>query len=117
MIRLTALSLSSKLPADDQNGLPAILTELINDPNGLHVAVVVIGVDKIVVTPRTGEKVPRVQVYAIEPMTVTADAAELKRLLRRAAERRTGQIELPLELEKLIDSLDPGNDETDGTGS
>lgn len=100
--------LSAALPADDRNGIPAIATALIDDPESVHVVVALVRCSKITTKPRTGDVVPTAEILAVEAFTaLTDDAVELHRLVRRQHERRTGKTELPLELEKALDALIP----------
>lgn len=101
-----SVNLSASLPADDRNGLPAIAASLIQNPDDVHVAVLLIRTKEIRTNVRTGAVVPTAEILAAEAFTgATADAATLERLLRRQHERRTGKTELPLELEEAIDAL------------
>jgi hypothetical protein len=102
---MPALSLSGSLPADDRNGLASIVRQLVSDPEDVHVAIVLLDTKKITTDVETGDVVPTARVRAIEPISGTEDGKELERLLRRAYERRTGQRELPLELERELDFL------------
>lgn len=107
---MPTLSLSGALPADDRNGLASVVRELVDDPEHVHVAVVLIDTKKITTQCETGDVVPTCRVRAIEPIRDTADAHELERLLRRAYERRTGQTELPLELERELEGIRPADE-------
>lgn len=102
---MPALKLSAGLPADDRNGLAPIVRRLVDDPHDVHVAVVLLDTVKVTTDVETGDVVPTVRVRAVEPIEQTDDSRELERLLRRAYERRTGQVELPLELERELDAL------------
>lgn len=107
-----SVTLSGSLPADDRNGLPAIAATLVDNPKRVHVVVALVSCSKITTKPRTGDTVPTVEILAIEAFNgTTLDANELQRLLRRQHERRTGKVELPLELEKALDAITPPEDE------
>lgn len=109
-----SVKLSSALPADDRNGMPAIATALIDYPDEVHVAVLLVRTREIRTNARTGDVVPTAEILACEAFTgVTADAETLHRLLRRQHERRTGKTELPLELEEAIDALKFTEDDED----
>ena len=108
---MTDLSLSGKLPKGDRNGLAALSGELVDNPSAVRVAIVLFDVSRITTTPETGDQVPQVRIRAFEPITPTDDAAELQRLARRAVERRTGAMELPLEMERELERLNPEHDE------
>lgn len=112
-----SVKLSSSLPADDRNGLPAIAASLIENPDDVHVAVLLVRTKEIRANPRTGAVVPTAEILAAEAFTQqTADARELERLLRRQHERRTGKTELPLELEQALDDLQPAPEGDEDTG-
>lgn len=108
-----AVSLTSTLPkAEEANGLPSIENELIADPNGLFVAVVVLDVKKITTDVDSSEASPTVRVRRIEPISEAEDRTRLGRLATRAFERRTGQTVLPLDLEDEMRAAfgeDPGD--------
>ncbi|GAA1962117.1 hypothetical protein [Amycolatopsis minnesotensis] len=109
-----SVKLAPALPADDRNGMPAIASSLVERPDDVHVAVLLVRTKEIRTNARTGDVVPTAEVLACEAFTgVTADAATLHRLLRRQHERRTGKVELPLELEEAIDALRPHDDQDD----
>lgn len=99
--------LSSSLPADDRNGLGALARALIDHPEEVHVMVALVDCKSITTDVDSGDVVPTARIRAVEAFTSqTADAKELRRLWRRQLERRTGQVELPLELERELDKLD-----------
>jgi hypothetical protein len=99
------LSMSGKLPAGVTNGLAALLPDLLDDPTQVRAAIVLIDVNKITEDPGTGDRVPQVRIRSIEPIGQGSDAEEIRRMFRRAVEHRTGQTELPLELEREIDAI------------
>jgi hypothetical protein len=105
MISMADLSMSGKLPAGSTNGLAALLAELLDEPTKVRAVIALVDVDRVTEDPGTGDRVPRVRIRSIEPVTGGDDAAEIQRMFRRAAERRTGQTELSLELEKEIDKI------------
>ncbi|MGH3834162.1 MAG: hypothetical protein ACRDSF_00440 [Pseudonocardiaceae bacterium] len=100
-----SVSLAGNLPADDRNGLSALAGCLVDDPQAVHVVVALVDCVKITTKVESGDVVPTARVRAIEPIGAHADAGEMRRLLRRAYERRTGKVELPLELERELDAL------------
>jgi hypothetical protein len=113
---MSSVTLSGALPADDRNGIGAIATALIDQPKAVHVVVALVSCSKITTKPRSGETVPTVEILAVEAFTAaTADAKELERLLRRQHERRTGKVELPLELEKALDEITLTDDTAEDT--
>ena len=105
-----SVKLSPAFPADDRNGMAAIASALTDRPDDVHVAVLLVRTKEVRTNVRTGDVVPTAEILAVEAFTgTTADAATLHRLLRRQHERRTGKVELPLELEEAIDALRPAN--------
>lgn len=110
---MAELSMAGKLPAGERNGLTALLPELLDAPTKVRPAIVLIDVSKITEDPSTGDRVPTVRIRAVEPIDGT-DAAEVDRMMRRAAERRTGKVELPLELEREIDAIGEGEADEGG---
>lgn len=109
-----SVTLSGALPGDDRNGIASIAPALINEPDAVHVVVALVDCTKITTKTQSGEVVPTARIRAIEGFPgSTADGNELRRLWRRARERRTGEVELPLEVERELDALQP--DDTDDT--
>lgn len=106
-----SVKITSKLPADERNGLGALSAALVNNPDGTHVIVAIVDCHRITTDCDTGDIIPTARIRAIEGFLAgTADAKELRRLWRRQFERRTGQTELPLELEQALDDLTPPED-------
>jgi len=105
--------LSGALPVGDTNGLGSISGKLCDEPELVHVAVVLLDCSKITTNTDNGDVVPTARIRAIEPVGITTDAEEMRRLLRRAYERRTGKVELPLDMEKELENLYPGDAEDD----
>jgi hypothetical protein len=102
--------LSGALPSGDANGLAAIVSDLINDPERVRAFVVLASASKVTQLVHDGSTVPTLQIRRIEPITDADDGREVSRLLMREYERRTGQLVLPLELERDVASafeLDP----------
>lgn len=94
--------LSGRLPSGEANGLAAIVRQLVDDPEHVHVLVVLADVVKTTHQVESGATVPTVRIRRIEAIGDGADRAELQRLLMREYERRTGQPTLPLELEEDV---------------
>ena len=108
------MKLSGSLPGDDRNGLSALATQMLDNPEATHIVVAVIDCTKITTDVASGDVVPTARVCAIEAFPgTTTDAAELRRLWRRAYERRTGKVELPLELERELDAITVRDDDSD----
>jgi hypothetical protein len=110
-----SVRLSGALPRDDRtNGISSIAAALISNPSDVHIIVALVDCQKIVTKTETGEVFPECRIRAIEAFPgATADGEELRRLWRRARERRTGEVELelPIELERELDSLRPAEDD------
>jgi hypothetical protein len=108
------VKLSGSLPGDDRNGLSALATQMLDNPEATHIVVAVVDCTKITTDVASGDVVPTARICAIEAFNgATADAAELRRLWRRAYERRTGKVELPLELERELDAISVQDDDED----
>jgi hypothetical protein len=105
---------SGKLPEGDRNGLAAIAPALVNSPDDTHVAIVVLQTTHLSTDIKGGGTTPTVALVAIEPITQSTDAKEVERLLRRQLERRTGQTEIPIELERELEALAADIDLTTG---
>ena len=101
-----SVRMSGAMPEGERNGLASLAHALIEAPDEVRVCVVLVDAVKLTTDVSSGDVVPTVRVRAIEPITAhETDAAELRRLMRRAYERRTGQVELPLEIERELESL------------
>lgn len=109
-----SVRMSGAMPEGERNGLASLAHALIARPSDTRVAIVLFRTHKLTTNVTTGDVVPTVQLLAIEPMTEhETDAAELRRLMRRAVERRTGAVELPLDLERVLEETLNLNDETE----
>jgi hypothetical protein len=93
-------NLAGALPAGEANGLAAIAGELVNSPNTVHVAIVLIDCVKITTKTDSGDVIPTARIRRIEPIKDLADGHRMRVLLRREFERRTGKTVLPFELEE-----------------
>lgn len=117
-----SVRMSGAMPTGERNGLASLAHSLAQEPNAVRVAVVLIDAVKLTTDVSSGDVVPTVRIRAIEPISAhETDAAELHRLMRRAYERRTGQVELPLEIERELESLNlegpaDGEPRPDGAG-
>lgn len=95
--------LSASLP--DDHGLGAIRGVLVDEPERVHAALVLIDTQKITEEIDTGERVATVRIRQIE--VIGGDDLEwVGRAFRRAREARTGQAVLPIELELELDAID-----------
>lgn len=114
----TIAYLSGKLPSGDANGLAAVVRELVDDPTRVHVVIALVDTVKVVRVVESGQSVPTVRIRRVEAIGDPGDADQLKRLLAREFERRTGQAVLPLDLERdVADALEHTDDQPDAGGS
>ena len=115
---MTALAfLSGRLPSGEANGLAAIVRQLVDDPADVHVLVVLADCVKVTRLVESGDTVPTVRIRRVEAISDGEDRAQMRRLLMREYERRTGQPTLPLDLENDVraafDEADPPDDPPD----
>lgn len=97
-------SLASKLPDGDRNGLAAIATELLDNPEKVHVVIALVDCSKITTNTDTGDVVPTARIRRIEAIKDPEDGRRMRMLLRREWERRTGKTVLPFEMEEEMRS-------------
>jgi hypothetical protein len=95
-------SIAGNLPAGDGNGLESIITDLIDNPKKLHVAIVILDTKKITTNPDTNEVVPTARIRRIEVLKTDDDRKVAERLMRRVLDQRTGRAALPYQLEEEI---------------
>jgi len=93
--------LASKLPKGDGNGLEKIAEALVDQPDVIHAAIVLVDCSKVTLDTDSGDQEPTARIRRIEVID-DADKAVVAQMLRRAFERRTGKTVLPLELEDDI---------------
>jgi hypothetical protein len=98
-----SVRMSAQLPDGDRNGLSRVASQLVEEPDTPHVAIVLLDAVRLTTDVDTHSTLPTVRVLAIEPIPPGEDAKELLRLQRRAFESRTGKVELPLELERDLE--------------
>jgi hypothetical protein len=91
--------MSSSLPTGDGNGLAAIASELIENPNKVHVIVALVDCVEVTQKTDTGDVIPKARIRRLEAVTDPEDGRRMRTLLRREFERRTGKTVLPFELE------------------
>lgn len=103
-----SVSLSSKLPEGDGNGLEPIVFDL-KDPNKIHVCISIVTGKGANTDYETGDTKTTVRVRRIEVIEDPEDLALAHRLMMRALERRTGQESLPYDLEEEIRSAFPAS--------
>lgn len=108
-------NLSGALPAGEANGLAAIARDLVEHPTAAHVIVAIIDTKSIRTLVDDGTRVATVRVRRIEAISDPGDRDQLRRLLMREYERRTGQVTLPFDLEvevrRAFDHTDTDNRE------
>lgn len=96
------IQLGTKLPKKyDRNGLHVIARELLNDPEKLHMAIVVLDTAKITRDIAADDEYPTLRIVAIEPI-INGDVGKLRTMLQRAYEARTGNMELPADWEAVL---------------
>lgn len=111
-----SVRMSGAMPTGSTNGLASLAHAITEHPDTVRVAIILFDAIKLAHDVSSGDIVPTVRVRAIEPIWAhETDVAELRRLMRRAYERRTGQVELPLDMERELESLtlDPDPDHED----
>jgi len=101
------VSVSGTLPSGDGNGLSAIVTDLVREPQKVHLAVVLVDCRKVVTDADTGDMIPTVRLRRIEVVEDPEDRKLAENLMRRALDRRTGRQALPYDLEQEIRSAFP----------
>ena len=94
------IRLGGQLPAGDNNGLVRIVSQLVDDPHGAHVAIVVLDCKQLTRNTDDETEVPLVRIRAIEPLSSVADITAARAALQRAHEERTGKVSLPFNLEQ-----------------
>lgn len=103
-----SVSLSSKLPEGNGNGLEPIAFKL-KDPNQVHVCIAMVTGKGANTDYETGDIKTTVRVRRIEVIDDDEDLVLAHRLMMRALERRTGQESLPYDLEEEIRSAFPSS--------
>lgn len=95
-------SLRGSLPKE--NGLDQLNGLICHDPQRKFLVVAVIEGHKITTDVDTGMQEAQVRLRRIKAIT-SEDATRAEQLLRRAVEVRTGQTELPIELEDELSEI------------
>jgi hypothetical protein len=93
-------NLAGKLPEGDRNGLGAIASELVDNPEKVHVVIALVDCSKVTTNVDTGDVVPTARIRRIEAIKGGEDGRRMRMLLRREWERRTGKTVLPFEMEE-----------------
>ena len=94
--------LSGSLPKE--NGLSQINSLMVADPQRTYLVVGIIRPSKITTDVDTGEAEATAAIHRIEVVT-GPDLTTADQLVRRAIERRTGIVELPIEVEDELKNL------------
>jgi hypothetical protein len=94
------VKLSSKMPGDPEiNGLDAMVTDLLTDPEEIIVGVVYLDVAKIQRDIDSGDEIPTVRVRRIEPLGSIHDVSQAVRdAVAEAEAERTGRTPIPFEI-------------------
>ena len=83
-----------------RSGLAAIATELIDNPEKVHVVIALVDCVKVTTNTDSGDVVPTARIRRIEAIKDPADGKRMQALMRREWERRTGKTVLPFEMEE-----------------
>jgi hypothetical protein len=94
-----SVKLASLLPKGTANGVGPIVAELCRNPENLQVVIAIVDCKAVTTDTDTGDVIPTMRIRRIEAVTGT-DKGPVRRILRRAMERRTGRVELPFEIEQ-----------------
>jgi hypothetical protein len=97
------------LPKGEGNGLNEVATDLIKDPSRYRAVIGIVDCRRVTIDSDTGDQAATVRFRRVEVL-LSGDLAEAERLLRRALESRSGQEQLPLELEDEISQAFAGLD-------
>ena len=97
------------LPKGEGNGLNEIATDLCKDQKRLRVVIGFVDCRRVTIDSDTADQVATVRFRRVEVL-LPGDLGEAERLLRRALESRSGQEQLPLELEDEITKAFAGLD-------
>lgn len=87
-----------------ENGLDQLNGLICHDPARKVLVIAVIEGDKITTDVDTGMQEAQIRIRRIEAIT-TDDADRAAQLLRRAVETRTGQVQLPIDVEDELDEI------------
>ena len=98
------MKLSGKLPEGDMNGLSSIEKDMLEAPKKPRIALMVIDGDKISTNVSTGARELTARIRHVDVLA-PGDMPLVEQLLRRAAEHRTGQAMLPIQMEDEIDRI------------
>ncbi len=105
-----SVSLSSKLPAGDGNGLEVVVYAL-KDPGAVIPCVCLVSGKYEKNDFESGETVTTARIRRIEAILDDEDRKIVENVMRRALDRRTGREALPYDLEEEIRGAFPANAE------
>ena len=91
--------LASALPKGEANGLAVLSRSLIDTPEQVHIAVILVDCKSINTDMDSGDITPTARIRRIEVIS-EADKAFVSKMMRRALEKRTGKTVLPFDLEE-----------------
>lgn len=95
------ITVASKLPDGDGNGLSVIYGTLVRRPHKAHVVIAIVDCSKVTTNSDTGEVKPTARLRRIE-VVGEDDLLIAEQLLSRAIDKRLGHEQLPFDLEADI---------------
>lgn len=101
---MSEVKLSATLPKGDSDGLGPMVKDAIGEPETVHTLLILVDTKKIITDIDTDESIPVLRIRRAEVIR-GGDIKDAERLIRRAIERRTGQIQLDLEVETELEQM------------
>lgn len=98
---MSDIRLKSALPKGDANGASVIAADLIADPHRFKVLIAIVDCSGVSVNFDTGESIPNARIRRVEAV-LPADLKFTEQIMRRALEKRTGRVVLPLDMEDEV---------------
>lgn len=98
---MSDIRLKSALPKGDANGAGVIAADLIAEPHRFKVLIAIVDCPGVTTNFDTGETVPNARIRRIEAI-LPADLKFAEQIMRRALEKRTGRVVLPLDMEDEV---------------
>ena len=109
-----SVTLGSKLPKDERNGLGAISAALVDVPGARQLVVAIVDCSKVTIDMDSGDNVPTARILAIEGFEAgSAIGRQLREIIRRQHAHRTGRQELPFDGDVLRHDDDPESADDD----
>lgn len=105
--------LAAGLPKGEANGLATLARNLIDQPEDIHVVVMLVDCKKISTDVDSGDVEPTARIRRIEAV-LAEDHAVAAKMLRRSLESRTGKTVLPYDLEEDLRAAFKGIDPNTG---